>query len=241
MGYTYVYIDHKAQTAETTLELLSEKEGLLEVARARDYEEGLEIVLETKPDLLFVRIEEGAALNSLVNQLHQFLVEMPLLVGLSSEASMAYPAIKLGFFDLMLLPFRGVDLNKTLLRLQKTLPATEKSPTLCLKTYSDFHYLQTDEILYLKADNNTTDFHMRNGKIISAYKTLKSYESALPDNFIRVHQSYIINRDYVSRINYRKNQCSIRDREPLPFSRSYKPKVDQLKELLTKNAIRTMS
>ena len=102
MGYTYVYIDHKALTAETILELLSEKDGLLEVARARDYEEGLEIVLETKPDLLFVRIEEGAALDSLVNQLHQFLVEMPLLIGLSSEASMAYPAIKLGFFVFVL-------------------------------------------------------------------------------------------------------------------------------------------
>ena len=241
MGYTYVFVDQKGADSTAALEHLSQREGLMEIAHAKDYEEGLEIILETQPDLIFVRMEQGTPLDNFINQLHQFLIEMPLMIGLSRDTGMAYPAIKLGFFDLMHLPFRGFDLNKTLLRLQKTLPLLEKSPTLCLKSYSDFHYLKTDEILYLKADNNTTDFHMRNGKVISAYKTLKSYEGALPENFIRVHQSYIINSDYVSRINYRKNQFSIRDREPLPFSRSYKPKVDQLKELLTKNAISTMS
>lgn len=241
MGYTYSFIDQFDDTALQFLDVIPEKGEFLEIGRAPDYDRGMDLVLDDKPDLLFIRTEEHGSLQALVNEFHQYLTELPVMIAVSTKKGMAYSAIKLGFFDLLLLPFQGSDVNKTLRRLLKAFPIREESPTLCLKSYSDFHYLKTDDILYLKADNNTTDFHMRNGKIISAYKTLKSYEQALPENFMRVHQSYIINSDYVSRINYGKNQCSIRDLEPLPFSRSYKPKVDQLKELLTKNAIRTMS
>ena len=241
MRYSYIFIDQFGDTSESILEKIPEKGEFIELGRSENYESGLDLVLESGPDLLFIRMEEQSALHALVNQLHQYLIEMPVLIGISTQKEMAFPAIKLGFFDLLLLPFGKSDLIKTSRRLQKAIPLHEESPTLCLKSYSDFHYLKTDEILYLKADNNTTDFHMRSGKIISAFKTLKSYEQTLPQNFVRVHQSYIINSDYVSRINYGKNQCSIRDREPLPFSRSYKPKVDQLKELLTKNAIKTLS
>ena len=103
----------------------------------------------------------------------------------------------------------------------KKLMPNEKNPeTLCLKSYSDYHYVDTKDILYLQADNNTTDFVMKDGTTISAYKTLKTYQQQLPKNFVRIHQSYILNTDYVSRINYGKSLCTLKLRKvQLPFSK----------------------
>jgi DNA-binding LytR/AlgR family response regulator len=116
------------------------------------------------------------------------------------------------------------------------------SHTLCLKSYKDFHYLDTDEILYLKADNNSTDFVMKDGSTISAFKTLKTFENKLPKNFVRVHQSYILNINYVSRINYGKSICALKSGKlQLPFSKTYKDNIDSLKKILSKNTITALN
>ena len=100
-----------------------------------------------------------------------------------------------------------------------------------------------NNILYLKSDNNSTDFFMKDGSVVSAFKTLKSFEKQLPGQFIRVHQSYIINSRYVSRINYGKSICSLNygKVEELPFSKTYKDKVDLLKQTLSKTATKALN
>ena len=80
---------------------------------------------------------------------------------------------------------------------------------------------------------------MHNGKVVSAYKTLKSFEEMLPENFIRIHQSYILNSRYVSRINYGRSILTLKnnkDRE-IPFSKKYKERIDGLKQQLSKSAV----
>jgi hypothetical protein len=47
--------------------------------------------------------------------------------------------------------------------------------------------------------------------------------------------------DYVSRINYGKNICSLKTgKKQLPFSKTYKENIDSLKKVLSKNAISTL-
>ena len=62
-------------------------------------------------------------------------------------------------------------------------------------------------------------------------KPLRLFENQLPSNFIRVHQSYILNTNYVSGINYGKSTCFLKIRKTqLPFSKSYKENIDGLKK-----------
>lgn len=147
------------------------------------------------------------------------------------------------FFDYWILPHNEFDIRKTMLRLRKLHPKQETPSTICLKSYKDYRYLDTKNILYLKSDNNTTDFFMKDGSVISAFKTLKSFEDKLPKDFIRVHQSYILNSRYVSRINYGKSICSLNygREEELPFSKTYKDKIDSLKEMLSKTATKALN
>jgi len=242
MEYAYAIIDTNASSNLQLQLQLQEYGDFFHTGTARDAQHGLDLILKTLPDLVIVNLSQKSSLIfQMVMQLHQYVDRLPLFIAVSNSTEHAYDAIKGGFFDYWLLPHNEFEIRKTVFKLRKQLPKEQVPTTLCLKTYNDYHYLDTNEILYLKADNNSTDFIMRNGQVISAYKTLKSFETTLPKNFIRIHQSYILNTKYVARINYGKNTCTLRNNhDHLPFSKSYRNKIDELKELLSKNAYNTL-
>ncbi|MEM1339152.1 MAG: LytTR family DNA-binding domain-containing protein [Bacteroidota bacterium] len=243
MDYSYVIINTDTSVNLQLQLVLQEYEDLYYTGTASTTDEALNLILKVLPDLIIVNLaDQPDQMFGMVAQLHQYLDRCPLLIAVSSTKNLAYNAIKSGFYDYWLLPTSEFDVRKTVFKLRKQMPKEKLPTTLCLKTYNDYHYLDTNEILYLKADNNSTDFFMRDGKRISAYKTLKTFEELLPNNFIRIHQSYILNTQYVSRINFGKSTCSLRNIDnQLPFSKSYRDRIDELKTLLSKNAIRTLN
>ncbi len=104
----------------------------------------------------------------------------------------------------------------------------QQSLIICVKSYGDYRYIDSDDILYFEADNNSTDIHLNNGEMITAFKTLKHFETVLPEaQFLRIHNSYIINVNQVSRIHTGNTVCYIKNSTTkLPFSKSYKDNVD---------------
>lgn len=239
MEYTYSIIDSDATSNLQLQHYLEEYGDFTRCALARDANEGLNHILKHSPDLVIINLNEKASeYFAMVVEMHVYIKDVPLIIGISKTKAYAYDAIKNGFFDYWLQPYNELDIRKSLLRLKKGLPKPSRPHTLCLKSYSDFRYLDTSEILYLKADNNTTEFIMKNGSVTNAFKTLKTFEDQLPENFVRIHQSYIVNTDYISRINYGKNICSLKDEsKQLPFSKGYRGNIDGLKKMLSKKSI----
>lgn len=112
---------------------------------------------------------------------------------------------------------------------------SEKPLTICVKSYGDYRFIAADDICYLQADNNSTDIHLSNGEMVTAFKTLKHFETVLPSPFVRIHNSYIVNIDYVSRIHTGNAVCYIKNTTTkLPFSKSYKENVDAILTSITK-------
>ncbi|WP_445385193.1 LytR/AlgR family response regulator transcription factor [Robiginitalea sp. IMCC44478] len=239
MEYTYSIIDSSATSNLQLQHFLEEYGDFMCVSQDASVTGGLNSILKFKPDLVILNLEQQARpCFEMVRDLYQYLEEQPLVIGIAACTDYAYEALKNQFFDYWLMPFNEFDIRKTLLKLKKRFPKTTAAPTLCLQSYKDYQYLNTNDILYLKADNNTTDFIMKDGSRISAYKTLKCFEEKLPENFVRIHQSYILNQDYISRINYGKSRLSLRIvKTEIPFSRSYKPVVDILKQKLSQNSL----
>jgi two-component system LytT family response regulator len=117
------------------------------------------------------------------------------------------------------------DFDRTDAGLQKN----EVDIQICIKSYGDYQFIALKDVVYLKADNNTTDFHMQNGKKLTAYKTLKHYENNLPSFFYRIHNSYIVNSNYVSRINTGKLLCYLDNNEiSVSFSKTFKENIDTI-------------
>lgn len=244
MEYTYNIIDHNAASKLQLQLYLEEYEDLVCSGVAASAAEGLDTILKFAPDLVLINLgENGMDYFQMVTELNQYMQTLPIIIGYSTSKKYAYNAIKSGFFDYWVLPHNEFDIRKTILRLRKRHPKQDMPSTICLKSYNDYRYLDTKDILYLKSDNNTTDFFMKDGNVISAFKTLKSFEDKLPKGFIRIHQSYILNSRYVSRINYGKSICTLSHahEEELPFSKTYKDRIDLLKEMLSKNTVKALN
>lgn len=76
---------------------------------------------------------------------------------------------------------------------------------------------------------------MSDGNIVSSFKTLKTYETLLPNNFLRIHKSYIINKNHVSRIQYGKLICTIKkNSHDIPFSKTYLNNIETMRSTLSR-------
>lgn len=208
------------------------------------HEDALNKVLENAPNLVFLDVDRSGRIGnpfSFANELHQFLDELPKFIAISTSKRMAYDVIKNGFFDYLLKPFSDLEIRKCLKRYDKDMRC-KTSEMLCLKSYSDYQFLDLKEIIFLKADNNTTDFFLTEGRTITAFKTLKYFQNKLPESFIRVHHSYIVNKSQVSRINFGKSEIFLkRYSASLPFSKSYRDKVLDIKKDFYQNPLSIVS
>ncbi|MDT7830669.1 LytTR family DNA-binding domain-containing protein [Pricia sp. S334] len=243
LEYTYTILDSDATSNLQLQHYLEEYGDFSCAAMAKDSTEGINSILKFSPDVVFINLNENAQeYFQMVMELHQYVTDLPVIIGIAKSKNYAYDAIKNGFFDYWLMPYNEFDIRKSLLRLRKQIPAKAEPDTLCLKSYSDFQYIDTNDILYLKADNNATEFVMKDGTVNNAFKTLKTFENQLPKNFVRIHQSYIVNTDYISRISYGKSVCTLKhNKMQLPFSKSYRSNIDGLKQILSKNTISSLN
>lgn len=243
MEYTYNIIDSDAVSILQLHAFLDEYGDFECIGSTNNPSDGLNDILKYSPDIVFINLsDDPSKIFHMVMEIHQYLTNLPLLIGIASNKDYAYDAIKNGFFDYWLKPYNEFDIRKSLLKLKKRVPIEKVPQTICLQSYKDYHYLNTNDILYLKADNNTTEFFMKDGSKTNAYKTLKTFENTLPKNFVRIHQSYIVNTNYVSRINFGKSVCKLKMvNEHLPFSKSYRENMVNLKKILSKNTLSTLN
>ena len=203
-----------------------------------NHEEALNLILKSSFTLIFFNIDSTKI------DISQFLLEIQIsyqpklqFIALSTKKENAYEAYKYNFCDFLLKPLSELNLRKSLLKFQYQNPA-EVLKTICLKSNKDYRYLCVDDILFLKADNNTTDFYMSDGTIIGAYKTLKTFENSLPNNFLRIHKSYIINSNCITRIHYGKSICTLSNSTyKLPFTKTFLDNVNFINDLYYKNVV----
>jgi len=252
--YSYIIIDDDAESILKTRTIAEGFSELTFVASAMNYQEGLNLVLEHRPSIVFLEIDPKDRSSNLslafINELYRFLSFLPKIVITTVKKDLAFDAIQHGVFDYILKPIVSVAMLKTVLKLKKSNVETEavevkeiinpsimpfiQTPALvekpliiCIKSYGDYRYISAADISYFQADNNSTDIYLSSGEMITAFKTLKHFESILTYPFIRIHNSYIINRNYISRIHNGNSVCYIKNSsKKIPFSKTYKSNVD---------------
>ncbi|AWA29102.1 DNA-binding response regulator [Flavobacterium magnum] len=244
MKYSYIIIDDDPESVARTQSLFDEFSNYFLLGTASTYEDGVNLILEHKPKLVVMEIKPKYKKNGLslglINELFRFVKLMPKIVVLTKGKDMAYEAIKHEAFDYLVKPLGIHELRKTLIKFER---GTEALPTtLCIKSYGDYRFIDMEDIVYAKADNNSTDIYMANGDMVTAFKTMKHFETTLPSEFIRIHNSYIININHVSRIHLGNNVCYLKNSKvQIPFSKSYKKNVDMLIHLITTNENKELS
>lgn len=262
MNYSYIIIDDDHESVLNTKAIADGFSELVFIATATNYVNGLNLILEHKPKLIFLEIDPtnnacGLSL-ALINSLYRYLNVIPKIVITTSKKDLAFEAIQYQVTDYLLKPITRIDVVKLILKLKKLLSddsvplqhnldldstiipdltaeiqeketIVEQTLVICIKSYGDYRYIEAKDICYFQADNNSTDIYLNNGEMITAFKTLKHFEGILSYPFIRIHNSYILNRNYISRIHTGNALCSIKNSVvKIPFSKSYKSSIDAI-------------
>lgn len=238
MKYPYVIIDNDQKSIEQLKDAFSNYPEYYCVGIAGNQEDAISVILDKSPKLVFLDVEIPNDYNNksnfaVINELNNYIEEQPQFIIYTKSNKYAIDGIRHNVLDYLLKPLDANHFKKSVLRFSKIV---EDAPeTICFKSYGDYRYLDLTEVIYLKADNNTTDFFMSDGKKIEAYKTLKHFEGILPEHFVRIHNSYIINTRFVTRIHFGKSKFSVKDMtDAIPFSKSYKTNVEWIKNSLSK-------
>ena len=71
---------------------------------------------------------------------------------------------------------------------------------IVIPSQDSLRFIRIDEIIYLEANMNYTHIYMSGNEKYVVSRTIKEYEDLLPEStFIRIHNSYIINKDFLEK------------------------------------------
>lgn len=207
------------------------------VAEAFSIKSGLQIIAETKPNLVLldINLTDGSGFN--------LLEEVPIIdfqvIFITAYDEFAIKAFQFNALDYILKPVDSQLLNKGIKKadditnqnfitkdeLENVLSNYSKNDEekqLALHESGKISFVNLKDIIRCTADSNYTIFYFSDGSQKVTSKTLKNYEQILPKScFFRVSQSCIINLKYVKEY-HKGGSVLLKDSTEIEISRRRK-------------------
>jgi len=176
---------------------------------------GIEAIHKYKPDVVFLDIEMPH-MNGF-DMLEQFDKISFDIVFCTAYDQFAIKAFRYSALNYLLKPVDPEDLKETIKRLEekKAAPSREQIDLLlqnmrqavrpavqriALTANDGMIFVSTEDILYCQAESNYTSVVLKGGKKILISKVLKDIDETLAGgDFFRVHNSYLINLNHISK------------------------------------------
>jgi two-component system LytT family response regulator len=210
------------------------------IGEASSVQEGLRLIPELKPELVFLDIEmqDGTGFDLL-----QGLAKIDFnVVFVTAFEQYALRSFRFAALDYLLKPVRIEELRQAIdraangekpqiktgqdfLNVRKRVESSPSRSQAVLVSESDgFSVVRWEEIVYCEAAKNYTVFSFEDGKKIIASRTIGEYELLLGEHgFMRTHKSFLINLSKVAKyINGRGGQVAMVDKTLLPVARERK-------------------
>ncbi|TDK47971.1 LytR/AlgR family response regulator transcription factor [Algoriphagus formosus] len=187
--------------------------------------EALEFFRKEKVDLIFLDINMPKLTGF---EMLKSITDPPKVIVTSAYQEFALEGYELDITDYLLKPF-GLDrfikaINKLKVSQENmgTSIAEESSSRIFLKSDKKLVQLELQDIFYVEALGNYTKVFHTGGMLICPDKISDLEEKLVSPPFIRVHRSYLINRDQIEFVE--GNQVSISGTK-LPIGQTYKVKL----------------
>ena len=185
------------------------------VAACNEPSKAIEAINRLRPDVLFLDIEmPGMNGFTLLQNLQYKNFE---LIFVTAYDHYAIKAIRYSALDYLVKPVEIDDLKAAVERafqnrnspvskqqfellMENVNSAAKPFKRLAVPSYDGLHFIKIEDIIYLEAQVNYTHIHINNKQKYVVSRTIKDFEELLPaDIFLRIHNSYIINKDYVEK------------------------------------------
>ncbi len=218
-------IDDEEDARATLSALLRDCVPSWEIAGTADgIAAGKKLIETTRPDIVFldVMMKDGTGFD-LLKELPETNFE---LVFVSGHDEYALKAFRFSAIDYLLKPVVRQELAETCDRIRSRRGASD-TPTkvaalsansdrnlmnnrLVLKDADTIFVVDIDQIIRCESSNNYTTFYLLDHPPILVSRTLKEFEELLQDReFVRVHQSHLINLKYLVQLNKKDGDMAI--------------------------------
>jgi two-component system, LytTR family, response regulator len=203
-----VIVEDELHSRETLRNLIEEFCPDVEVSgMAGSVKEAVELIRQVKPNVVFLDIElqVGTGFDVLA-QLSELTFDV---IFTTAYEHYAIRAIKFSSLDYLLKPIDLEELQQAIdkarthqndfalkqqLEILLANMAGKGMKRICLATADRLEFVHVGEIILCEASGSYTNIYLKGNRMIMVSKNLKEYETLLADeNFMRVHNSYLIN------------------------------------------------
>nr|WP_319776201.1 LytTR family DNA-binding domain-containing protein [uncultured Sphaerochaeta sp.] len=238
-----IIVEDEQHSAETIKQILEQKVTDLEiVGHTKTVNDSIEQINILQPDLLFLDIDlpDGTSFDIL----QKIDYKKYKIIFITAHEEYAIKAIKFSAFDFILKPFDPMELIATVndvlkekmnedyeLKFQAFFTNFNNSlqgiKKIVLKTVEKIYIVDVKDIIRCQSENTYTNFFINNGRKIIVSKNIKKYEEMLTDyGFMRVHQSHLINLNYISYFDKSEGGAIVMsDNSNIPVSSQKKQKL----------------
>ena len=243
MNLKTVLIDDENSARQTMRhQLESYMPSVTVVGEAHSVESGIAVIRESSPDLVFLDIELpiGSGFDILdATRDMKFQV-----IFVTAYSQYALQAFKFSAVDYLLKPVRITELVASVERVAASVQPGQSQqklgvlahnlqgmgqtqPKLVLPDNTGFFVAEISSIIRCESDRNYTRFYFTDQPPALITRTLKDYEDLLTSHgFFRIHQSHLINLDFVKRyIRGKGGELEMSDKSILPVSRAKKDEL----------------
>jgi len=229
-------VDDEAPARNLLREYLEEVPGVTVVAECANGFEAVKAVTEHQPDLMLLDIQmpklDGFEVLELLER------DLPVIF-VTAHDEHALRAFEVHAVDYLLKPFNAKRLAEALSRARErmargVLPPVEEViasarpergclERILVRDGTEVHVVLTSEVDYIEARDDAVAIHAGGRSHLKAQRLASLAENLDPERFVRVHRSFIINVESLSRIElYAKDSrlAILKDGTKVPVSRS---------------------
>lgn len=190
----------------------------------------LEFVQENKIDLIFADINLPD-LNGM--EFVKSLTNPPRVIFTTAYEEYALEGYKVDALDYLLKPIGYPDFLKSANKALKWFDLQNNTSTvnveqehfITVKSEHKLIRINYADIRFIEGMREYVRFHLENNKPVMTLLSMKKLETDLPDNFMRVHRSYIVNIDKVTTIE--KLRILLDEKTAIPVGEQYKARFQE--------------
>lgn len=238
-----IIIDDEIRSISVLTDVLKEIDGSVNVVgTALNVKSGIELIQKTEFDILFLDIEmpDGTGFG-LLDALDSINFDIIFITAFNQYAIKAFRYAALDYLMKPIIPeeleqaisrvkaFQKNEVARRVDLLLENHKTENQFKKIAVATSAGIHYLNVEGIIRCEADGSYTTLYIKDKKPVMVSKSLKEYENLLPEIFLRVHKSHLVNSKFIAKFNNGDNaSVQLADNTEISVSRRRKSIVQEM-------------